>query len=142
MDDMDCGYKQGSLPECAPLALSYVPMQAEALPKYDARQALARGTLFPGLDLPFMNVVNKLNKDKTALGELQALHFVCYELQLYLDTHRDDKDAFKVLQSMLGLTQEAHRRYVELFGPVNENDLMGQESYNWVCDPWPWNYQA
>ena len=142
MDELDCTYKQGSLPECAPLALSYTPMQAEAKPKYDAAQALSRGTLFPGLDLPFMNIVNKLNRDKTPLGEMQALHFVCYELKLYLDTHQNDKEAFAALRSMLKLTEEAHRRYVELFGPVNENDLLTQESYTWVSDPWPWNYKA
>ena len=54
-----CNFKQGSLPECAPLALAQTPMQCASEPAYDKRMALARGTLFPGLDLPFMNLVNK-----------------------------------------------------------------------------------
>ena len=47
-----CNFKQGSLPECAPLALAQTPMQCASEPAYDKRMALARGTLFPGLDLP------------------------------------------------------------------------------------------
>ena len=57
-----CNFKQGSLPECAPLALAQTPMQQSNEPAYDRRMALARGTLFPGLDLPFMNMVNKRTK--------------------------------------------------------------------------------
>ena len=52
-------YKYGSLPENAPLAMAYVPMQKSVSPSYDTCEALSRGTLFPGLDLPFMNIVNK-----------------------------------------------------------------------------------
>ena len=57
-----CDYKNGMLPECAPLALAYTPMQQCSEPAYDGKMALARGTLFPGLDLPFMNMVNKPDK--------------------------------------------------------------------------------
>ena len=52
-----CNFKQGPLPECAPLALAQTPVQCASEPAYDKRMALARGTLFPGLDLPFMNMV-------------------------------------------------------------------------------------
>ena len=33
-------------------------MQESSEPTYENKVALSRGTLFPGLDLPFMNVVN------------------------------------------------------------------------------------
>ena len=137
----DCGYKCGTLPSCAPLAVSYVPMQQSVNPRYDANEALMRGTLFPGLELPFMNVVN--TKDvaaNTPMGELMALHFVCDELRLYLDTHADDKEAFELLKTILALKKEAHKRYTEKYGPVSFDDLLSSNSYTWVCDPWPWNY--
>ena len=50
---------EGRLPSMAPLANPYVPFQLENPPKYEPRTALVRGTLFPGLDLPFMDMVNK-----------------------------------------------------------------------------------
>ena len=75
-----CNFKQGSLPECAPLALAQTPVQCACEPAYDKRMALARGTLFPGLDLPFMNMVNKPGDLSTPLCELMAMDFVIREL--------------------------------------------------------------
>lgn len=135
-----CTYKDGMLPRCAPLAMSYVPMQASAEPSYDANQALVRGTLFPGLDLPFMNVVNKGNLSGTPLGELMALDFVVKELNLYLDTHKDDTEAFRMLQSTLALYEEGKMRYVQKYGPLTIRDMKYADSFTWICDPWPWDY--
>ena len=50
---MDQG-TEGRLPSMAPLANPYVPFQIENPPVYEARKGIVRGTLFPGLDLPFM----------------------------------------------------------------------------------------
>lgn len=136
-----CSYKQGMLPQCAPLALAYVPMQQSSQPSYEPGEALMRGTLFPGLDLPFMNIVNTTDVSGTPLGEVMALHFVVDELKLYLDTHPDDREAFATLKGMLQLTEEAHRRYVARFGPLNTMDLLQSECYDWLNDPWPWNYR-
>lgn len=135
-----CGYKSGSLPQCAPLAMAYTPMQPGVTPKYEAGEALIRGTLFPGLDLPFMNIVNTKSMTNTALGELMALHFVCDELRLYLDTHSGDSEAFSLLKEMMELTKEAHKRYAAKYGPVSFDDLGMSDSYNWIDNPWPWNY--
>ena len=68
-----CTYKQGSLPECAPLALSQIPPQQSSEPAYKSAEALSSGTLFPGLDLPFKNIVNQMPADTTELRELMAL---------------------------------------------------------------------
>ncbi len=137
-----CGYKNGRLPSCAPLALAYVPMQESAKPAYEAKEALIRGTLFPGLDLPFMNVVNTKDVTDIPLGELMAICFVCNELQLYLDTHKDDKEAFETFKCMLALKREAHERYVAKYGPVDVSDLETAASYSWVDAPWPWEYKG
>lgn len=142
MEENKCDYRQGSLPECAPLALAYVPMQPEDSPKYEAPLALNRGTLFPGLDLPFMNMVNSGNVQDTPLNELMALGFVVKELQLYLDTHMDDAEAFAALQSFINLQREGRARYVELYGPLTVYDLDVAESFTWLKDPWPWDYQG
>ena len=86
---------EGRLPAMAPLANPYVPFQLENPSRYDARKGMVRGTLFPGLDLPFMGMINK-EKPATPLTELQALGFAIQELALYLDTHRDDKEALEL----------------------------------------------
>ena len=99
--DNICSTKNGMLPSCAPLAMAYVPMQESIKPSYSTAEALSRGTLFPELDLPFMNMVNTADLSGTPLGEVMALQFVCHELHLYLDTHKDDTEAFMMLKKML-----------------------------------------
>ncbi len=136
-----CDYRSGRLPSCAPLARSYVPMQQSAAQQYDAADALKRGTLFPGLDLPFMNMVNMEDVSGTPLGEVMALSFVSHELQLYLDTHPQDAEAFTLLKSVLGLADEAKRRYTARYGPLCPDDLQRSESFDWADDPWPWMYR-
>lgn len=137
----DCGYKNGSLPKCAPLAASYVPMQGDNSPTYEREEALTRGTLFPGLDLPFMNNINKSNPYAgTPLGELMSLQFVIKELQLYLDTHREDMDAFKALQDTISLYLDGKATYSRLYGPITITDMEHAKEYTWVSDPWPWDF--
>ncbi len=133
-------YKNGSLPGAsAPLVMAYVPMQNSAVPSYEASEALSRGTLFPGLDLPFMNMVNR-NDRNSPLAELMAIDFVAHELALYLDTHADDSEAFDMYQTFLALSKEAHARYVQQKGPICHSDMLGKNSYTWLTDPWPWEY--
>jgi len=117
-----------------------VPKQESAAPAYEPNQALIRGTLFPGLDLPFMNVVNKGRYTGTPLGELMALDFVIKELNLYLDTHKNDTEAFQTLQTTLALYKEGKARYTKKYGPLTIYDLKHADSFSWICDPWPWDY--
>ena len=135
--DANNDYRFGALPLHAPLASAYVPMQESVEPHYRSQTAIARGTLFPGLDLPFRGMVNQ-PLPATPLGELMAIDFVADELSLYLDTHRDDREALEMYQSVLALAEEAHKRYTESCGPVVKEDMLGMNAYSWLNEPWPW----
>ena len=102
---------EGQLPATAPLANPYVPFQLENPPKYDARLGIVKGTIYPGLDLPFMGMVNKSELPITPKTELQVLSFAIQELALYLDTHRDDQEAMELYQQY----QQMHHRCMEEF---------------------------
>lgn len=136
--EKDCDYRNGTLPSCAPLAVPYVPMQQSATPQYNANEALARGTLFPGLDLPLKNIVNQ-SVPETPLGELMALNFVVHELGLYLDTHADDCDALEMFTRYAALYKEGEKRYVEKYGPIQQMQVTNA-GYTWLKAPWPWEY--
>jgi spore coat protein JB len=138
----ECGYKSGFLPECAPLAVSYTPMQQKSEPAYSTEDALTRGTLFPGLDLPFMNLINKTPNKSTPLRELMAIDFVIDELELYLNSHKNDAEAFTTYQSFLRLGKEGIARYTELYGPISQSDMMDAKNYTWIENPWPWDFNA
>ena len=132
---------RGNLPASAPLANPYVPFQRTDPPKYEARKALIRGTLYPGLDLPFMGMVNEKLKPDTMLSQIQTLCFAIQELALYLDTHRDDREALEVYQAYQKMYHNARQQYVQACGPLNHMSPTEGE-YRWLDDPWPWEYCA
>lgn len=129
----------GKLPAYAPLANPFVPFQMENPPKYEPRQALIRGTLFPGLDLPFMGMVNKNEKPSTPLTELQTMAFIIQELALYLDTHSNDNEALSVYRSFQKMYADAVRIYEKECGPLTHMSYQ-DGPYAWLNDPWPWEY--
>ena len=133
-------YRYGRLPASAPLANPYVPFQEENPPMYETRKGLIRGTMFPGLDLPFMGMVNQREKNVTPLTELQALHFAIQELALYLDTHRDDCEALELYRNYQKMYEHCLEEYKKKHGPMNHTRPSGGKAYEWLDDPWPWEY--
>ena len=132
----------GKLPPMAPLANPYVPFQLENPPKYQPRMALIRGTMFPGLDLPFMNMTNTKEKPITEKSELQALGFGVQELALYLDTHPEDMEALELYRSYQKLYAEALEMFERKHGPLNHHVPTDCDRYTWLDDPWPWELAA
>ena len=130
----------GRLPSMAPLANPYVPFQQDNPPMYEPRKALVRGTLFTGLDLPFMGMVNKNEKPITPMTELQTYAFAIQELALYLDTHRDDREAYTLYCAMQKAYNEAKDAYEKECGPLTHHSRESKGEYEWLCDPWPWEY--
>ena len=94
----------GTLPAMAPLANPYVPFQADDPARYETGIGLVRGTIYPGLDLPFMGMANQTQLPQSTMAQLQELAFAVQELALYLDTHRDDTEAL-----------ELYRRYQQMY---------------------------
>ena len=130
----------GRLPPMAPLANPYVPYQMDNPPQYEARKALIRGTLYPGLDLPFMGMVNEEEKPITPQSELQVLGFALHELALYLDTHRDDMEALQLYRQYQRIYHDGMMEYSRQYGPITHAMPTDREGYAWLDDPWPWEY--
>ena len=138
-------YKEGALgrlPDKAPLANPYVPFQMENPPKYEARKGIIRGTLYPGLDLPFMGMVNKKELPVTPRTELQTLHFALNELALYLDTHPEDAEALKLYRQYQKLLHENAMAYSQKCMPTTHTMPVDHQTYTWLDEPWPWEYAA
>lgn len=131
----------GTMPACAPLAVPYVPFQQDAPQKYSQSDALSNGTLFPGLNLPFHLKVDGSTLPATPLAELQALEFVVLELGIYLDTHPEDEEAFQLYRQYVAMERSAKAAYEDANGPLMKDSTANYESYRWLRDPWPWNFQ-
>lgn len=136
-------WRDGVLPPVAPLANPYVPFQRENPPTYEPRNGVVRGTLFPGLDLPYRGMINRETLSMTHLHELQTLAFAITELGEYLDTHSNDKDAFMLFRNYVRMYKEGRERYESMHGPLTQKEAAEQDSYaTWLKDPWPWDYDA
>ena len=138
----DCEWREGVLPPSAPLANPYVPYQRDNPPTYEPRNGVVRGTLFPGLDLPYRGMVNRDPLSRTNLHDLQTLAFAMTELGEYLDTHSNDRAAFELFRNYVRLYKEAKERYEANYGPLTQNGTVEQDTYSWLKDPWPWDYEA
>lgn len=132
----------GRLPPIAPLANPYVPFQMENPVRYEARKGLVRGTLYPGLELPFMGIVNKSPLPVTPLSELQAIGFAIQELALYLDTHRDDPEALELYQQYQQRYADCVSQNADSCPPLTHHIPLNRDTYAWLDDPWPWEYAA
>ena len=135
-------YGEGRLPAMAPLANPYVPFQIEGPVRYEPRKAMVRGTLYPGLDLPFMGMVNQNNLPVTPLSEVQVLAFAVQELALYLDTHPEDMEALELYRQYQQLYQKVSQAYEQKKRPLNHAAPGQGDTYAWLDDPWPWEYAA
>ena len=136
-----CADWQGKLPACAPLANPYVPFQMVNSERYDAPNALIRGTLYPGLDLPYRGMVNTQEKNGTPLGELQSLGFPMHELGLYLDTHQYDEEAVSLFNQYAEMYEAAVQQYEQNGGVLMQSRSAQSGCYEWLENPWPWDYK-
>ena len=136
-----CANADGQLPSCAPLANPYVPFQQTGADLYTASCALIRGTLFPGLDLPYGGQETTQEKLATASVELQQMGFALQELALYLDTHAEDTEAAQLFNQYVELYQQAIEQYQQGNGPLTLMDAAANGTYDWLAGPWPWEYR-
>ena len=139
MQSGNCSTMEGSLPgKCGNMVFPYVAMQGENARRYDKKEALQNGTLFPGLNLPFhKDLKTRFPAVNTALSELMALDFAIDELGLYLNTHSDDLDALNLYWTYIKLANEGRKKYETAYGPLLQTTLTPGE-YKWLKDPWPW----
>lgn len=76
------------------------------------------------------------------LKKIQCYNFAAYDMLLYLDTHPTDKKAFKMFQDLVKKTKELIKQYEEEFGPLSQFGAAGQDCFNWLESPWPWEKEA
>lgn len=83
--------------------MAYVPMQECVKPTYNTAEALSRGTLFPGLDLPFMNIDAIETEDNKSPSTVQKVKAVAY---------MTISEANKEAALSAALSEKAYARYM------------------------------
>ena len=47
---------------------------------------------------------------------------------------------FETYQSMLKLYEEGRNTYASTYGPLQRSDMAYAPNFNWLGEPWPWDY--
>lgn len=82
------------------------------------------------------------NSDNNLLRAIQMYDFYLYDLNLFLDTHPNDKNALAKFNEIKGKRDKAYKLYVEKYGPITAAQNNSDEHFDWINDPWPWERGA
>lgn len=85
---------------------------------------------------------NGMTHRQQMLRKIQMEDFACFEVALYLDTHKTDPDALEYYRKHAKLAKEAREAYIAHHGPLNISDSKAESSWEWTDGPWPWEYSA
>jgi len=73
------------------------------------------------------------------LDKLRAYEFTALELNLYLNSHPDDKKALADYNSAARQVMAFRNEYERLYGPLmNFGFGYSQYPWQWINEPWPW----
>lgn len=108
---------------------------------YDVYNGFIRGNMFPNLfnqyKLSRPYDVKPINDQAELLTKVDAYCFACHDLNLYLDTHPNDKDMFNLFKELSADSNKAIFEYENKYGPL----FVGNSSFPWSWNdsPWPWD---
>jgi len=109
----------------------------------DPKTAFLRGNLFNSLYDPYKNYKYRELKPKNQREELLynilKHNFVLTELDLYLDVYPFDRNMVNTYNKFLNDKKKLCDMYEQNFGPLTLEGLnIGDNDWNWVKGPWPW----
>lgn len=76
------------------------------------------------------------------LFEVQKYNFAAYDMLLFLDTHPDDKKAFKIFSELVMKLKKLKKEYEADFGPLEAYNSVYSGAFKWLESPWPWEREA
>ncbi len=104
--------------------------------------SLNKGSAWNNLYIPYKYQnhlkTNKLTKQQELEYLLMCYNFQIIELNLYLDTHKNDMQALNYLNKLIMDYQKLYHyyqmNYTNLYIAANPES----KTYNYINNPWPW----
>jgi len=81
-------------------------------------------------------------KRSELLRKIQEVHFVLYDVSLFLDTHPNNKMALDFFKQYQKIYTELEAEYVINFGPLTAMDTDTSKGWMWAKTPWPWEMEG
>lgn len=108
----------------------------------DPYQGFIKGNLFDNLYEPYKNYkpqeIDASNERETLLYQIMQYKFALIELNLYLDTNPNDRNAIELYNKYLEIEKKMSEKYENMYGPLTVSNTMSDTSWKWINSPWPW----
>ena len=76
------------------------------------------------------------------LKRVMELEFTAVDLNLFLDTHPNDRKALAYFEKIVVELRKATKVYEEKYGPLTYCGVTPNKNYwQWVEEPWPWEIE-
>ena len=82
-----------------------------------------------------------MDERRKLLAKISACQFAQVELVQFLDTHPNCVEAMQVLNMHRANAMKLKEEYECKFGPLSNPKGNGRR-WEWIDDPWPWDYQS
>lgn len=113
---------------------------------FEPEEAFMLGNLFKDLYMTYNGFSNycvqPMSQRAQALLEVQIYSFVAHEINLYLDTHPDNKRMIELYQKYAAKAKEATQAFEKQYGVLTVQNSTNEIPFEWVQGPWPWEYQS
>lgn len=110
---------------------------------YSPYEGYMRGNGFRDQYVPYKNYqpqrLNITSEKDEMLVNIGQYSFMAHEMNLYLDTHPNDREALNKFQEFRDKANELIKNYERKYGPLSlSGNVSSQTPFNWVTTEWPW----
>ena len=108
----------------------------------NSREGFLRGNMMQKEYVPYRNYnpipLVPTDDYERKLYKVMELDFALVDLNLYLDMHPEDLEAYQLFQNYVKEEKIVKKEFTEQYGPIlftNSN----YKNYEWIKNPWPWD---
>lgn len=109
---------------------------------YSPLEGFNKGNMFKNLYSKYKNHVYKLkvnSKRDELLYQIQMYLFAMKDINLYLDLHPNDVNMLNKFYEYRNKYNELKKKYENEYSPLCINNVMNNNKWSWVDNPWPWD---
>lgn len=115
----------------------------DTLDVFNPYEGYIKGNGFRSQYVPYKNYQPpkiKINTEKEEmLVNIGQYSFMAHEMNLYLDTHPESKEALRKFQEYRDKANDLMKTYERKYGPLTVgSSSINQTPFNWVTTTWPW----
>lgn len=117
--------------------------QNNSLNLFSPYEGYIRGNGFRDQYVPYKNYqpakLNFASERDEMMANIGQYSFMAHEMNLWLDTHPEDREALRKFHEFRDKANELIKDYERKYGPLSvSGDVSEQTPFNWVTTKWPW----